>query len=98
MRANPAKYTGRTVEWRVQFIAVQKADELRPEIPEGHPYLLARGPLPEAGFVYVIIPQTQVSQFEAVPSLQELTIRAVIKRATTRFLPNPVVELVEVVK
>jgi hypothetical protein len=98
VRADPARYTGQTVEWRVQFIAIQKADELRPEIPAGRPYLLARGPLPESGFVYVIIPPSQISQFESTPALEELTIRAVVKTPTTRFLPNPVVELVEVVK
>src|SRR2546428_7864032 len=37
----------------LQFIALEQADELRPEIPAGGTYLLARGPLPERGFAYV---------------------------------------------
>lgn len=94
VRANPARYLGRTVDWRLQFLAVQKADELRPEIPEGRYYLLTRGPLPESGFVYVIIPQDQVERFRALTPLQEVAVRGTIKAATSRYLPNPVMELI----
>ena len=51
LRADPARYLGQPVTWRLQFLSVQTADELRPELPPGMPYLLTRGPLPEAGFV-----------------------------------------------
>lgn len=97
VRANPARYIGQTVEWRLQFVAVQKADELRPEIPLGQPYLLTRGPLPEPGFVYVVVPQSQVPRFEALPALRELTVRGTIRSASTKFLPTPVLDLVAVV-
>lgn len=97
VRADPARYTGQQVEWRVQYIALRKADELRPEMPQGQSYLLARGPLPEAGFVYVMLSSDQLARFQEVEPLQEFTIRAVIRAATTKYLPNPVVELVEVV-
>jgi len=97
VRANPARYVGQLVEWRLQFIAVEKADELRPEIPEGQSYLLTRGPLPEPGFVYVVVPASRVAQFRAVPALKELVIRGTIRSATTKYLPTPVLDLVEVV-
>lgn len=97
VRANPARYVGQLVEWRLQFVAVQKADELRPEIPEGQSYLLTRGPLPEPGFVYVVVPASRVSQFQAVSALKELLIRGTIRSATTKYLPTPVLDLVEVV-
>lgn len=96
VQADPARYVGQIVEWRIQFLALQKADELRPEIPMGAPYLLARGPLPESGFVYVIIPQAEVARFSSLPPLQELTIRAKVKAPTTKYLSNSVVELVSV--
>ena len=98
VRANPSRFVGKVVEWRVQFVAIQKADELRPEIPAGQSYLLTRGPLPEPGFVYVIVPPSKLDQFRAVDALQELTIRATIKAATSKYLPTPVVELLGVVK
>ena len=97
VRANPARYVGQLVEWRLQFVAIQKADELRPEIPAGQTYLLTRGPLPEPGFVYVVVPSARVSQFQSVPALKELTIRGTIRAASTKYLPTPVLDLVEVV-
>lgn len=94
VRAAPSRYVGKVVDWRVQLLAVQKADDLRPEIPAGRYYLLTRGPLPESGFVYVIIPADQVERFRALTPLQELLVRGTIKAASTRYLPNPVVELI----
>lgn len=96
VRAAPARYIGKVVDWRLQFLAVQKADELRPEIPQGRFYLLTRGPLPESGFVYVIIPQDQADHFRALAPLEEILVRGTIKAATTRYLPNPVLELIAV--
>ncbi len=97
VRANPARYVGQTVEWRVQFISIQTADELRSELPPGEPFLLTRGPLPEPGFIYVVVGRDQLDQFKALPALQELRLRVTIKAARTKYLATPVVELVSVV-
>lgn len=94
VRADPPRYVGRTVDWRVELIAVQTADELRIEIPKGRPYLLTRGPLPEPGFVYVTVTEAQANEFRSLQALQELTLRVTIKAPRTRFLATPVVELV----
>ena len=94
VRSDPARYLGRTVEWRLQLIAVQTADELRTEIPRGQSYLLTRGPLPEPGFVYVMVSETQAAEFRTLPALQELTLRVLIKAARTKYLTTPVVEFV----
>ena len=94
VRADPARYVGRTVDWRVELIAVQIADDLRIEIPKGRPYLLTRGPLPEPGFVYVTVTEAQALEFRSLQALQELTLRVTIKAPRTRFLATPVVELV----
>jgi hypothetical protein len=97
VRASPDRYVGQIVQWRVQLIAVQSADELRPEMAPGQPYLLTRGPLPEAGFVYVTIPAGRVAEFQALPPLRELALRVTIRAARTRYLTTPVVELESVV-
>jgi hypothetical protein len=94
VRADPARYVGRPVDWRLELIAVQTADELRTEIPKGQLYLLTRGPLPEPGFVYVIVTAAQAEEFRALQALQELTLRVIIRAPRTRFLSTPVVELV----
>ena len=38
IRAAPDKYVGQTVEWTVQVLGIEKADDLRPELPAGQPY------------------------------------------------------------
>ncbi|MEO7985495.1 MAG: SH3 domain-containing protein [Gemmatimonadales bacterium] len=97
VRTSPDRFVGQTLQWRVQLIAVQTADELRAEMAPGQPYLLTRGPLPEPGFVYVTIPPGRVAEFSALPPLQELTLTVTIRAARTRYLTTPVAELVSVV-
>ncbi len=94
VRADPGRYVGRAVDWRLELIAVQTADELRVEIPKGRPYLLTRGPLPEPGFVYVMVTEAQAVEFRSLQALQEMTLRVTIRAPRTRFLATPVVELV----
>ena len=96
VRANQARYVGQEIEWRVQVVAVQKADELRPEIPAGRTYLLTRGPLPEPGFVYIVLPPERVTEFEAFPPLRELVVRGRLRATATRYLPTPVLDLISV--
>lgn len=95
LRAAPDRYVGQRVEWRLQFIALRVADELRPELPQGQPYVLARGPLPESGFVYVALTRAQAERFRRMSPLEEFHARGVIRAARTRFLATPVVELIE---
>jgi hypothetical protein len=94
VRTDPARYVGRTVEWRLQLIAVQTADELRTEMPRGQNYLLTRGPLPEPGFVYVTVTEAQAAEFRALTALQEMTLRVTIKAARSKYLTTPIVEFV----
>jgi hypothetical protein len=94
VRASPDRFVGQTLDWRLQIISVQVADELRPEMRFGQPYLLTRGPLPEPGFVYVTIPPERVAEFRALPALHEMTLRVTLKAARTRYLATPVAELV----
>lgn len=94
VQASPDRFVGQTLDWRLQVIAVQLADELRPEMPAGQPYLLTRGPLPEPGFVYVTIPPDRIAEFRALPPLHETVMRVTVKAARTRYLATPVVELV----
>lgn len=98
LREQPDQFVGRTVTWRVHFLSHQTADDLRPEIPRGQRYLLARGPLPESGFVYVTLTPRQAAELEGLRPLDEIRIEGVIRAARTRFLPTPVVELVRVVE
>jgi hypothetical protein len=94
IRTNPERYIGQTIEWTIQVLAVQKADELRPELPLGQPYVLARGPLPETGFVYLLVSAAEAERFRGLEPLAEVRVRATVRSGRTRFLPTPVLTFV----
>jgi hypothetical protein len=95
LRTRPEEYEGKLVQWTLQYLSVATADELRPEIPLGRRYLLARGPLPEAGFVYVTLSGGQLRQVEQLPPLAQIVVVARIRNGRSKYLGNPVVDLVE---
>ena len=94
VRDNPERHVGQPVDWTLQILAVQQADELRPELPPGQPYVLARGPLPETGFVYLVVRVDEVAMFRNLEPLAKVRVRATIRSGRTRFLPTPVLNFV----
>ena len=95
LRSRPQQYEGKLVQWTLQFLSIATADELRPEIPTGRRYLLARGPVPEAGFVYVMLSAPQLRQAESLPPLAQIVVVARVRNGRSKYLGNPVLELVE---
>ncbi|MDP3908965.1 MAG: hypothetical protein Q8Q14_01110 [Gemmatimonadales bacterium] len=94
LRTDPQRYAGQVLRWRVQYIALQKADDLRPDIPAGATYVLARGPLPERGFVYIIVPELKLPAVRALAPLATVQVTARVRAGRSRYLGNPVVELI----
>src|SRR5213082_3590861 len=94
LRTDPQRYAGQVLRWTLQYIAAQQADELRPEISNGSRYFLARGPLPEHGFVYVIVPEAKRPQLESLSPLATIQVTARVRTGRTRFLGNPVLDLI----
>ncbi len=94
LRAEPDRYVGQTLRWTLQIIALRTADDLRPDIPDGAMYLLARGPVPERSFVYVIVPESNRAAVEALPPLATVQVTARVRTGRSRFVGNPVVDLV----
>jgi len=93
LRADPQRYVGQVVQWTLQVIALQTADDLRPDLPDGVTYLLARGPLPERGFVYVVVPDAKKAQVAALAPLATVQVTARVRVSRARFIGNPVVDL-----
>jgi hypothetical protein len=56
--------------------------------------VLARGPLPETGFVYLLVVPDEAERFKAMAPLAHVQVRATIRAGRTRFLPTPVLTLV----
>ena len=94
LRAEPQRYVGQSLKWNLEFIAIQKGDELRPDIPSGASYVLARGPLPERGFVYIIVPDAKLPAFRSLTPLATVTVIVRVRNGRSRYLGNPVVDLI----
>jgi hypothetical protein len=95
VRGGGNTYVGRLLRWTVQLIALQTADELRRDMPQGQRYLLARGPLPEMGFVYVLLTPEQARALDALDPLTLVTILGRVRTARSQYLGNPILELIE---
>ena len=94
LRAEPDRYVGQSLRWTLQVIAVNTADDLRPDIPTGATYLLARGPVPERSFVYVVVPDAQRAAVQALASLATVQTTVRVRTGRSKFVGNPVVDLV----
>ncbi|HTT68466.1 MAG TPA: SH3 domain-containing protein [Gemmatimonadales bacterium] len=97
LRSAPEEWRGRVIRWTIQFIALQTADELRPDFAPGQQYILARGPAPEYAFVYVVVPPDKVAEIARLQPLDSVTIVARVKSGRSTYLANPILELVDVV-
>ena len=98
VRADPARYVGKTLDWRLQLVSIQTADELRPEIPGGPAVPADARPAARARLrVRDAVPRVAWPASRRLPPLAELTLRVTIRAASTRYLPTPVAELVAVV-
>ncbi len=94
LRAEPDRYVGQSLRWTLQVIAVRTADDLRPDIPTGSLYLLARGPVPEHGFVYVVVPDAQRAAIQGLAPLATIQTTVRVRTGRSKFVGNPVVDLV----
>jgi SH3-like domain-containing protein len=94
LRAEPDRYVGQSLRWTLQVIAVRTADDLRPDIPTGSLYLLARGPMPEHGFIYVVVPDAQRTAVQGLAPLATIQSTVRVRTGRSKFVGNPVVDLV----
>ena len=96
LRTNPERFQGRLIRWTIQFIALQTADDLRPDFTAGERYILARGPAPEYAFVYVVVPPEKAAEVARIAPLASVTIIARVRSGRSAYLANPILELVDI--
>jgi hypothetical protein len=96
LRADPARYRGALVRWRVQIISLQRAERTRRDFEEGEPFLLARGPAGDAGFVYLAVPDDLLPVVESVPQLAYITIVGRVRTGRSSQMGGPVIDLTDI--
>jgi len=95
LRGAPDEFRGRLLRWTIQFLALQTADELRPDFQPGQRYILARGPAPEYAFVYITVPDERLAEVQRLEPLATVTVVARVLNGRSTYLANPILELVE---
>jgi hypothetical protein len=98
LRADPARYRGALVRWRVQFISLRRAERARSDFEEGEPFIHARGAAGDAGFVYLAVPDNLLPIAESLQPLDYVTIVGRVRTGRSQLLGSPVVDLTDIEK
>ena len=96
LRSDPARYKGALIRWRVQFIGLRHAEPARSDLGDGEPYLLARGPAGDAGFVYLAVPEELMSVAERLEPLSYITVVGRVRTGRSALVGAPVIGLTEI--
>lgn len=96
LRTNPGRYKGALVRWRVQFISLRRAERARSDFEEGEPFLLARGPAGDAGFVYLAVPEELLAAAESLEPLEFVTVVGRVRTGRSQLLGSPVIDLTDI--
>ncbi len=79
LRADPEGSKGKLIRWKVEVLALQRADALRRDLNIGEPYLLARGPQGENALLYLALPPALVNDAKAIVPLTVVQIIARVR-------------------
>ncbi|MBA2564150.1 MAG: hypothetical protein H0V09_01845 [Gemmatimonadetes bacterium] len=96
--ADPARFKGRETTWRLELIAIARADRSRPDFAPGESYLLTRNAGGEREYVYVVIPERLLATFRGMQPFAPLTMRGVVRTGRSALVGNPILELRELVR
>jgi hypothetical protein len=96
LRAEPDRYTGQTVRWEVQKIALQTADPLRKGLAPDEPYLLARGPGDEHSLLYLALPRSLVEQARRIEPLARLVVTARVRAGRSEPSGVPLLDVLSI--
>jgi hypothetical protein len=96
LRADPARYRGALVRWRVQFISLQRAERVRTDFEEGEPFILARGAAGDLGHVYLAVPDGLLAVAESVEPLEYITVVGRVRTGRSQLLGSPVIDLTDI--
>ena len=93
--AEPAAYRGRVVEWVLQFVSLEEAENVRTDFYEGEPFLLTRTVDGDIHFVYVAIPPERLGDVQGLTPLERLRVVGRIRTGAAALTGNPILDLLE---
>lgn len=89
------RYRGRLVEVRLQYISLERAEQVRTDFREGEPFLLTRSLDEDRTFVYVAIPPEQMDAVGSLIPLESIRVLARVRAGAAVFTGSPILDLIE---
>jgi hypothetical protein len=93
LTADPQGHVGRVVSWVLQFISLERAEEIRTDFRQGEPFLLTRFGGPEGPFVYVAVPPERLTEAQGLVPLERVTVTARVRSGASSLTGTPIVDL-----
>lgn len=94
LAADPEGHAGRVVEWSLQFISLERAEEVRTDFFRGEPFLLTRFGGTDGPFVYVAVPPDRLGEVEGLVPLETVEVTGRIRTGASALTGAPILDLV----
>ena len=91
--AAPDDYRGEILQWDLQFISLERAEEIRTDFYVAEPFLLTRMGDGGQGFVYVAIPPERLEEAQGLNPLERIRVLGRIRTGAARLTGSPILEL-----
>ncbi len=91
--AAPDEYRGEVIQWDLQFISLERAEEIRTDFYATEPFLLTRIGDGDEGFVYVAIPPERLTEAQGLSPLERIRVVGRVRTGAARLTGSPILEL-----
>ena len=93
LAAAPDDYRGEVLQWDLQFISLERAEEIRADFYPDEPFLLTRMGDSDQGFVYVAIPPERLQEAQGLSPLERIRVVGRVRTGSARLTGSPILEL-----
>ena len=93
LAAAPDDYRGEVLQWDLQFISLERAEEIRTDFYVNEPFFLTRIGDGDQGFVYVAIPPERLREAQGLSPLERIRVIGRVRTGSARLTGSPILEL-----
>ena len=93
LATNPEAQAGRVVDWSLQFISLERAEEIRTDFFEGEPFLLTRFGGADGPFVYVAVPTDRMAEVQGLVPLERIEVTGRVRTGASALTGVPIIDL-----
>lgn len=93
LSTDPEAQAGRVVQWSLQFISLERAEEIRTDFFEGEPFLLTRFGGGDGPFVYVAVPADGMAEVDGLVPLERIEVTGRVRTGASALTGVPIIDL-----